>query len=288
MAAHENAVRIVPRAMSTAAWELYDDNFSESSLHRDNVDLLRDVLREWNRTGEHHVVCNLAIRWNRENPKVAVDPEVCLLSGATPGLGRLRDLRTWMPGHATPSLAIEIFNSENDLKDYTLLPEKYAASGIRELVIFDAELGAPEVHGGRHRLQLWERMDDGTFARTYAGEGPARSTVLDAWLVVTGKPALKMLQVAADEAAERSGARSSRGCEPTRPSSRDCSRALPSSRRSSRSGVADESDGTDRELARRHHRRDREVGGVDGRLHGPRAPDAGRGFGDRAIRGVRA
>lgn len=57
-------------------------------------------------------------------------------------------------------------------KDYVVAPDKYAASGVGELWIFDPLIEEPPSHGGPFRLQVWTRDEDGTFARVYAGEGP--------------------------------------------------------------------------------------------------------------------
>jgi hypothetical protein len=81
-------------------------------------------------------------------------------------------------------LAIEVVSESNPHKDYAIAPDKYAASGTRELWIFDPLLSGPSVHGGPHRLQVWHREGD-DFVRIYAGEGPFRSPTLEAHLVVS-------------------------------------------------------------------------------------------------------
>ena len=104
-----------------------------------------------------------------------------------------------MPGHAPPALAIEVVSETNPHKDYTLGPDKYAASGTNELWIFDPLLAGPAVHGGPFRLQIWHRRADGDFVRIYAGDGPARSPVLGAYLVATDEG--RRLRLADDESA---------------------------------------------------------------------------------------
>jgi len=59
-------------------------------------------------------------------------------------------------------------------------------------------LAGPAAHGGPFRVQLWQRRDDGDFIRIYAGDGPVRSPLLDAWLVVTHEG--RKLRLAHDEA----------------------------------------------------------------------------------------
>ncbi len=98
-------------------------------------------------------------------------------------------------------LAIEVVSETNPHKDYVIAPDKYAASGTRELWVFDPLLAGPAAHGGPHRIQIWQRAESGDFTRVYAGEGPARSPVLDAYLVVTDEG--RRLRIAEDEGATR-------------------------------------------------------------------------------------
>lgn len=81
-------------------------------------------------------------------------------------------------------------------KDYAIAPAKYALSGTRELWIFDPMLAGPAAHGGPCRLQIWTRDPAGALVRSYAGEGPAESPVLGAWLVATQDGA--RLRIASD------------------------------------------------------------------------------------------
>jgi len=113
------------------------------------------------------------------------------------GAGRSSEV----PGNAPPILAIEVVSETNPHKDYVVAPDKYAASGARELWIFDPLLAGPSSHGGPHRLQVWQRDDEGRFVRSYAGDGPARSEVLSAF-VFTADGARK-LRIADDAEATR-------------------------------------------------------------------------------------
>ena len=190
----------VPRLRSEG-WELSDDLMPESVLHDQAVELLKALLAAWAaRAGEGAlVVRNLAVRWNESEPRIGVDPDVCVLAPAPPGAADLRSLRTWTAGHAAPLLAIEVVSETNPHKDYAIAPDKYAASGTGELWIFDPLLAGPAAQGGPFRLQIWHRRADGDFARVYAGDGPARSPTLDAYLVATDEG--RKLRLAADEGA---------------------------------------------------------------------------------------
>jgi hypothetical protein len=96
-----------------------------------------------------------------------------------------RSVRLWQPGCDAPRVAIEVVSFHEPEKDYIEGPEKYAASGTRELWVFDPELNGPALHGGPFRLQVWRRSPRGAFRREYAGAGPAYSKELKAFLVVT-------------------------------------------------------------------------------------------------------
>jgi hypothetical protein len=87
----------------------------------------------------------------------------------------------------------------NATKDYSESPDKYAAAGVKELWVFDPEYAGPKSAGGPHPLQVWQRNGRGQFVRVYRGDGPARSALLGAWIVVTDRG--RRLRVSDDEAA---------------------------------------------------------------------------------------
>ncbi len=170
---------------SHPGWELPEETMPESVPHDSAVELLKAILSWWAHSQVNvQVARNLAIRWDPSRPAVGVDPDVCVLSPSPSDGATLTSLRTWVPGHGPPRLAIEVVSETNATKDYALSPDKYAASGVEELWIFDPQLAGPRVHGGPVRLQVWRRTE-GVFVREYAGDGPAWSTVLGAWAVVT-------------------------------------------------------------------------------------------------------
>jgi Uma2 family endonuclease len=183
-------------------WALGEDTMPESVVHDEAVALLRALLSWWARGQSNvQVARNLAIRWDQEHPQFGIDPDVCVLSPAPPEGRDLRSVRTWIPGHHAPVLAIEVVSETNPRKDYEVAPEKYAASGTRELWIFDPLLCGPKTLGGPHRIQVWQRDEEDQLVQTYAGKGPARSTLLGAYLVVVSDGV--SLRVAEDEAGTR-------------------------------------------------------------------------------------
>jgi Uma2 family endonuclease len=177
-------------------WALSEEPVPESQPHDQTIELLRAILLHWI-AREHRdaqVARNLALRWVQRRPQIGVDPDLCVIEPATPEGDELESLCTWEPGHTPPMLAIEIVSSKAK-KDYAIAPEKYAASGTRELWIFDAKLRGPKAHGGPHRLQIWRRERD-AFERVYAGEGPAFSPAMNAWLFVVDEG--RRLRIARD------------------------------------------------------------------------------------------
>jgi Uma2 family endonuclease len=167
------------------AWELSGETMPESVVHDQAVELLRALLAWWARgRSDVQIARNLAIRWDEAHPQVGVDPDVCVLSPAPPDGADLRSVRTWQPGHTAPRLAVEVVSETNPHKDYLVAPEKYAASGTGELWIFDPLLSGPKDHGGPFRIQVWQRDEADRLVRTHAGDGPAPSRYLGAYLVV--------------------------------------------------------------------------------------------------------
>jgi len=130
------------------------------------------------------ILANVALRWDQAHPGVGVDPDVMWLEPALPDT--LRSVLTWERGVGVVRVAVEVVGRDTAHKDYQQGPAKYAASGTRELWVFDPDgYGRTETGEGPWTLQVWRKTRSG-FRRVYAGDGPVRSTELDAWLVVQG------------------------------------------------------------------------------------------------------
>lgn len=184
---------------SRVEWELEDgEKVPVAPSHNDAVLLLSSVLAAWvAKTGrDASIEHDIALRWDRDHPKVGVDPDIAVFVPALPDRDRIQSAKTWLDGHAPPILAVEVVSTTNPKKDYGQSPEKYAANGTEELWVFDPRLAGPRSTGGPFLLQVWRRADDGGFERVYAGAGPARSPRLDAWIVVTNEG--KRVRVADD------------------------------------------------------------------------------------------
>jgi Uma2 family endonuclease len=182
-------------------WEL-GETLPTSVLHDEIVTLLRAILVHWAarfRPGAL-VARELAVRWDRERPAHGVDPDVAVFD-VRPPEALPRSVCTWKEGHVAPRFALEVVSETEPRKDYSLAPDKYAASGTAELVVFDPLLSGPRSHGGPFRLQVWRRDEAGAFVRVYAGDGPTSSTTLGAHLVVSADGL--SLRLADDAAGER-------------------------------------------------------------------------------------
>jgi len=78
---------------------------------------------------------------------------------------------------------MEVVSKNHPEKDYVEAPAKYACLGTRELVIFDPDRHGPA--GFDHLFQVWRRDESASMVRVHAGDGPAYSEELGAWLFVT-------------------------------------------------------------------------------------------------------
>jgi Uma2 family endonuclease len=170
----------------SARWELLDEPVPESRPHERRASLVFEQLDYMvRRTGRNALVCrNLAVRWDEARPQIGVDPDVCLIEPSPPEGAELDSLLQWKPGHEPLRVAVEIVSASRADKDYSQSPLKYAANGTYELWVFDPRLAGPRNHGGPYRLQMWRRDAEGDFLRVYAGDGPARSEALAAWVFV--------------------------------------------------------------------------------------------------------
>jgi Uma2 family endonuclease len=184
-------------------WLVTEEHVPEGAGHYAALELLRALLDYWvRRTGRDAAVFrNLAIRVRSDNPRVGFDPDLALVAPAPPDAADLSSLRLWEPGHAPPTLVVEVVSPGHPNKDYTETPDVCAALGVRELVVFDPLLVGPRALGQARRLHVWRRSDTGVFHRADSGDGPFASATLGAFLVVTNDG--RSLRVADDAAGAR-------------------------------------------------------------------------------------
>jgi hypothetical protein len=166
---------------------LEDDTVPLTALQDNAARCMQQTWELWSQEGGRDVMVsrNLAVRWDRDHPRIGVDADVCLLDPppATP-IRQLDSLRLWEQGNHAPRVALEIVSEETAPHDYRAGIHKHAASGTRELWVFDPQRHGPNHDGGPWLLQVWERDENNTFCRVYAGDGPFMSRSFGAWLVV--------------------------------------------------------------------------------------------------------
>lgn len=159
-------------------------------MHDQAILSLRLLLTAWaSRVGRDVLVArNLACRWDPSDARVRIAPDLVLVEPTPPlppGKRSLRQLRLW-EDHAPPMLTVEVVSETSADRDYLKAPSTHADAGTRELWIFDPELLGPASPAGPFRLQIWQRQVDGSLLRTHAGNGPAWSEQLQAWLHADG------------------------------------------------------------------------------------------------------
>lgn len=206
MSSHRGSTRlIIPVPPTLDRWVLEEENLPETPLHQRIVDLLVLIFTAWIARAQHNAMTgsNIALRWDRENPKRGVDPDVYLVEPAPPGGEGVTSLRLWEEGHHAPRIAVEVVSESTAAKDYDYDdgPARYAAAGVKELWVFDPLRMGPRDGGGPWALQVWRRTPKGAFRRVYQGDGPAFSRELGAWVVVTD--AGTRLRIADDAAGAR-------------------------------------------------------------------------------------
>jgi Uma2 family endonuclease len=163
-------------------WTLPEQPVPESAWHDACVELLKALLVAWLARSARAaaVYRNLAVRVRSDRPNVGFDPDLCLVEPAPPEKGELDSLKLWRPDHRAPALVIEVVSPHHPTKDYSEVPEKCAAAGVGELVVFDPKLKGPRTGGGPHLLQIWRREEHG-FSRLHAANTPGFSALLGAW-----------------------------------------------------------------------------------------------------------
>jgi hypothetical protein len=175
-----------PVATRSVEWELPEGTVPESAVHDAACKHLVLLLDAWAAMSgaDAMIVRNLAVRWLEEQPKVGVDPDVCVLRPPPPERELVDSIRLWLEGHEPPPVCFEVVSKNHPYKDYGDVHERYAAMGTQELFVFDPLLAGPRSLGGPVRLQVWRRDPTGVLERAYFGPGPAYSEVLRVWVFV--------------------------------------------------------------------------------------------------------
>jgi Uma2 family endonuclease len=166
-------------------WTLPEQTVPESAWHDACLELVKALLVAWlKRTARAaEVYRDIAVRVRSDRPNVGFDPDICLVDPAPPEGTELESLKLWRADHAAPALVVEVVSPHHPHKDYSEIPEKCAAAGVGELVVFDPRLAGPRSGGGPHLLQLWRLLPGEGFVRVHAASTAAFSQVIGAWWV---------------------------------------------------------------------------------------------------------
>ena len=125
------------------AWEDWylteEEDMSESPDHWTIRSVFTDILtvhvkqRRWTKVFPGS---NAFFAWRQDQPLVRVSPDAYLLA-EKPSRPYPKMWETWR-GHAPPRFALEVVSSDR-IKEYEVNPEKYAALGAEELVVYDPD-----------------------------------------------------------------------------------------------------------------------------------------------------
>lgn len=178
-----------PVRPSPEAWILPEGIVPEAPVHDEVAETLKLLLRVWaaKSAAKVRIARNLAIRFYEEDPRIGIDPDICVLAPPPDDLDERGSLCLWKSGHVAPSLCFEIVSTNHPNKDYVAIQDRYAALGTHELIVFDPMLAGPKSLGGPVALQLWRRDAGRAFDRLNFGNAPVYSEVLDAWVIADGR-----------------------------------------------------------------------------------------------------
>lgn len=186
---------------SPGPWYFEREHVPNPILHGDIIFVLRDIFQRWAASrGAEVIVCsNFGCRWDPTDALAGIAPDLAVLEPPPPEGMLTTFLQVWKPGHRPPRLAVEIVSRATSDKDYLQSPVRCACLGTPELWIFDPQRLGSRLGDGPHLLQIWRRAQGhkGRMERIHAGEAPAFSPELGAWLHVTEKGT--RLRIADDE-----------------------------------------------------------------------------------------
>jgi Uma2 family endonuclease len=139
------------------------DDMGEHELQTYIRELLRPLLaRFFAVRGElAHVGSDQFFYWVKGDAQQQLAPDVYVLPGVSQAMA-IPSWKVWERGGVVPSFALEIVSSNDWEKDYVENLPKYAALGVRELVLFDPEayLGEAPRTAARIAFTRFERVGD--------------------------------------------------------------------------------------------------------------------------------
>jgi hypothetical protein len=161
-----------------------EEKVGEDILQRLIMELLRPLIDRWfrRRHVRAFVGADQFIYYRQHTPTIRVAPDIYVLPGLHPDT-HVAAWKIWEKG-IVPSLVLEIVSQDWE-KDYVEAPEKYAAIGVTELVIFDP---APNRHADGVAWQVFRSVRGRPLRRVEVSQGDrVRSKALGCFLKVVGK-----------------------------------------------------------------------------------------------------
>jgi Uma2 family endonuclease len=170
-----------------------EEKVGEDILQRWILELLRPLVERWfrHRGVRAFVGADQFIYYRPHAPTERVAPDIYVLPGVKPGT-RVSVWKTWERG-IVPSFGLEIVSRDWE-KDYVEAPERYAAAGIPELVVFDP---SPERNPERVAWQHFRRVRNRPLTRVDVSRGDrVRVSALGCFLRAVGHGESLRLRVA--------------------------------------------------------------------------------------------
>lgn len=190
-----SVVGVSSKAARTVDPTIYpvEERVGEDILQRWILELLRPLVERWfgHRGVRAFVGADQFIYYRPHAPTERVAPDIYVLPGVRPGT-RVSVWKTWERG-VVPSFGLEIVSRDWE-KDYVEAPERYAAAGIPELVVFDP---SPERHAERVAWQHFRRIRNRPLTRVDVSRGDRmRVSALGCFLRAVGHGESLRLRVA--------------------------------------------------------------------------------------------
>ncbi len=208
------AAQPLPLPATAAVHYPETDDMGESTLQRLIAEFLRPLLQlflqqvwddsiasaseyaELRKNGPFFTGADQFWYFEKENNRAQVSPDVYVIGAQRP----TQTPSSWFMWKldTPPLFAFEVV-SENFEKDYREAPLQYAATGVRELVVFDPE--APKASVGRRglervRWQVWRRDSSGSFEQVIkSNDDRVKSEALHCWLRLVGEGEQRLIRI---------------------------------------------------------------------------------------------
>ncbi len=177
----------VPKPLVFPSEELPEEHVSETTRHLEARTTLYLLLRD--ALPGAAVGSDQFVYPDASNPRRCLSPDVFVKLDAREA--SFDNWKIWERG--APDVAVEIVSaSDRGEAEWAVKLDRYQASGIAEVVRFDAE-------DEEHPLRLWDRVEDTLLERAPEGSELSACTALGLWWVVAPSGFGPMLRLARDQ-----------------------------------------------------------------------------------------